>query len=68
MKKTLPLGLYYEIINIGTVNNTLYRVVSNIPMINNLRSNIDETEDQFIIRITKLVHNEFYVTNITQNV
>jgi hypothetical protein len=68
MKKTLPLGLYYEIINIGTINHTLYRVVSNIPMINNLRSNIDETEEQFIMRITKLVHNEFYVTNITQNI
>lgn len=68
MKKTLPLGLYYEIINIGS-NCDLYRVVSNIPMINNLRSNPDETEDEFIGRITNLVHCEFdsYVIKITQN-
>ncbi|MCK9415891.1 hypothetical protein M0Q97_04455 [Candidatus Dojkabacteria bacterium] len=50
MKKTLPLGLYYEIINIGTINNALYRVVSNIPMINNLRSNIDKLKNNLFSR------------------
>lgn len=56
--KKLPLGLYYEIINIGVTNN-LYRVVSNIPLINNLRSNIDESEEEFIKRIDNLVEYEF---------
>jgi hypothetical protein len=56
--KKLPLGLYYEIINIDS-NNNIYRVVSNIPLINNLRSNIGENSEQFIERIYNLVKNEF---------
>ena len=56
--KKLPLGLYYDIINIDIPNN-LYRVVSNIPLINNLRSNIDESEEEFLKRIDILVEYEF---------